>query len=315
MSSSEDLHPLLKQLNDLLKDLQSSIQKLTGEIKKLISIVETGFEAVQKAIEESTRAQAELTLIERMAEVESLKPRLEAEREAIEEEKEELDARLDQLDDRYQGKHEELQAKTTDRIRDLGSHIFTIMEDEYEEGIERPFARNVTATWDALRQHDIKVYEDRSGRLENPLHDVQEAVDRFLERRRRLLAEIEEQRVRFDEGLDGPMVLELPYWVVEVEAGGGRERVVVPPSEIEGAGPDGVELTPLPGTKALLEEEGPRIPEDPAFDRLEGDDLAEALAATHDDRTAGLVKAREATKGVLPSDGITLATEGGHTWR
>jgi uncharacterized protein YoxC len=229
MAGNDDLHPLLKSINKSISKLRGQVETVASEVKKIREVLLEGFESVRDAIHENIQAQAELKVMEHVMEVRSVIPQIEAEHEQIQTEQSELDERLNNIDGRYQKKHDELDEKASDRIRDLGSHILEIDEEQFEAGIERPFTEQVTTTWKHLREHNDAVREERGDRLRGTADDVTGTIRDFVERQDALVDSIDNHRLDIDSvsANDGVERLQVPYYVVEYERDGVTDRQVV----------------------------------------------------------------------------------------
>jgi hypothetical protein len=235
MAGNDDLHPLLRSINQTMSALREDVQRLTGEVKKIPEVLERGFSQLRDAIHENIQAQAELKLMEHMMEVSAVKPQIEAEREQLETVQNELEQRMESISERYEGKQAELDEKAEKRVRELGSHIFTIEEEEFEAGIEEPFTTQVTPVWRNLQAHNTLVNQDRRTELVGTAESVSKEIDSFLRRKERLLTQID------DHLLDPQAVpiettsqteIQLPYYAVDYEVDGVAERAIVAPSEL-----------------------------------------------------------------------------------
>lgn len=262
MAGNDDLHPLLKSINKTLSRVRQDIQKLTQEVKKIPAILEKGFESMQEAIHENIEAQAELKLMEHMMEVSAVEPQIEAEKEQIQSVERELDNRLNQINERYERKHDELDEKAEKRIRDLGSHIFEIEEDQFQDGVEGPFTTQVTPMWQDLQLHNAKTNQEREAKIRETTETVTEDIDAYIERQKELLTQIEDHL--FDPEAvpietTQPVELQLPYYVVEYQRDGVTNRRVIPPSNVTGTGnPDAwnsVSTVPIEGTTGLIPQD------------------------------------------------------------
>lgn len=238
MAGNDDLHPLLESINETLAELRTDIKELTGEIKKIPELLEKGFKQVRDAIHENIQAQAELKMMEHMMEVSTVKPQIEAERDQIQQVREELDERLEQISDRYADKHTELDEKAAERVRTLGSHIFAIEEDEFEDGIEEPFTTQVTPVWRDFQAHNHMIHGDRQTEVVERTESVVDEIDAFLSRKQQLVTQIDDHLLDPDavpRQMREQSEVQLPYYVVEYEVDGVSKQVVVPPSEIRHA--------------------------------------------------------------------------------
>lgn len=236
MMANDDLHPLLSSINKTIARVREDIHTLVGEIKKIAGLLERGFEDLRDAIHENIQAQAELKLLEHVMEVRSVKPQLEAEREQIEIEQAELDERFGAIESRYERKHEELDETAAERVRTLGSHIFSIDEEEFEEGIERPFVEHVTDTWHQIHAHNVEVGENRRTTVTNSAGDTIQTVHEFVDRQRALVDEIEAHRLDLAEGddtIDQRTQLQIPFFEVEYEVDGELHRTRIVPSTVD----------------------------------------------------------------------------------
>lgn len=231
--SNQDLHPLLSNISSGISNLRTEIQNLVGEVQKIHQTIKEGVESIVDAINDNTQAQAEVKLIDEMSEVHSLEPQIAAEETTIQEEREELESTLDRIGERYQEKQGELDRKAEERIRDVGSHIFKIDEDEFEESVETPFVQHVTGTWSELREHNEGVQSSREGSLRRSIDRAYDSIDSFIDRRERLLRDIDDHRIETAMSIDEPTPVQVPCWEITVERGSESKTFVVGPSRIE----------------------------------------------------------------------------------
>lgn len=91
----------------------------------------------------------------------TVEPQQETEHERLSAEQSELRDGFESIAERYQRKHEELDEMARERIRDLGSHIFEINDQEFETGIEDPFTQPVSSAWHGLQVYNETVREER----------------------------------------------------------------------------------------------------------------------------------------------------------
>lgn len=233
------LHPLLADIQGKIGRIREDLEKIRGAVTKIQEILERGIEDIHDAIYDSIEAQAELKMMERMAEVHSIPPQIEAEQQRIDQEREEINEKLDGVSQRYERKHNELDQKATERVRNLGEHIFAVLEGEFEDGIETPFIDALTPTWEELQEHNTRVAADRRMRLREELGLANTKIDSFLERRETLLNDIYDHRLSMDTSITEPMTLQVPFWVVTTECDGEEETTIVGPSHLSDADDDG----------------------------------------------------------------------------
>lgn len=258
MAGNDDLHKILLNVQSAVNKVENAIKALVGEVEKVKKAIVKNTEEIRDAIHENIEAQAEFKLMEHMMEVKSVKPQIEAEYEQIRMERDELDGQLQRIEERYRRRHGELDETARQRIRNLGSHIFEIDEEQFEEGIEEPFTEQVTSAWHSLRAHNEDVREERNSRVRETTGEVVGAIRDFVDRRESLVESIRDHRIDADEvPVSGGRVepLQVPYYVVEYEVDGVAQREVVVPSQ---ATTDGgtewcpVSLSPLPGAEELV---------------------------------------------------------------
>ena len=155
--ANDDLHPILRDIQQKIVSVRDDLKTIIGKIDGVQETIQNGVEQILEAINDNIQAQAELKLMDKVASVRAIPAHIEAEREQVEAEKRELEAKLDSIGDRYADRHRELDEKATERIRDLGSHIFEIQEDEYEDSIEGPFHDHVTETWQQMQLDNAEI--------------------------------------------------------------------------------------------------------------------------------------------------------------
>jgi uncharacterized protein YoxC len=307
MAGNDDLHPILSKIHETLGDVLKSIKEVKGEIRKVHTAVTEGAESIRDAVHESIQAQAELKMMERVVEVRSILPQIEAENERIAVEQEELDSQLDRIAERYEEKHEELDEKAAQRIRDLGSHIFEIDEEEFETGIEAPFAEHVTTAWMSLQSHNDVVGRDRQERVESTTGDVVTDVHDFIRQQNELVDRIESVRADLNASISEPRRFQLPYYTVTVEVDGTTRQHVVGPSAVAATDEGhGVALEPLPGVDDLVSRTELNHPRTEALD---GATVRETLESRIDDGHP-LVSYGNGVEQAVP-DRVEVAVEGG----
>lgn len=263
MAGNDDLHPILKNINKTLSKVRTDIQKLTGEVKKLPEILENGFKKVQDAINDNIQAQAELKMMEHMAEVSAVEPQIEAEKTQITQIEADLNDRLDGVSERYQRKHDELDETAEERIRDLGSHIFEIEEQQFKAGIEDPFTTQLTPVWRTLQAHNDETRDKRQTKVSDKAETVSANIDSFIDRKDQLIQQIDDHLLDLNSQIfDGQerTKIQFPYYVIEKRVDGDTEQVVVPPSDFvsgqfEETAWSSAILDPLPGTPDLADSQ------------------------------------------------------------
>lgn len=252
--ADEDLHPVLKSIHSTLKETLELGQKIKSEVTKVQTAISEGVDSVLQAINDSIQAQAEMKMMERMVEVNSILPKIDAERERVDVEKQELNRQLQRIANRYEGKHKQLDEKAASRIRDVGSHIFEIDENHFEEGIESPFAEHVTTAWMSLQAQNETVGKTRRARIESQTAEVVDEIDEFVEKQDGLVEQIDKTRTDIDTAIEEPTSIQLPYYTVEVEINGSTNTVLVGPSTVDNESENGATLTPLPGMDSVVSE-------------------------------------------------------------
>jgi len=310
--ANDDLRKPLKSINTTAARLREDIQKLTGEAKKIREAIVKAAEKIQDAIHENIQAQAELKLMEHMMEVKSVKPQIKAEHEQIRSERDELDERLASINERYAEKHHELDDTARERVRNLGSHIFAIDEEEFESGIERPFTEQVTSTWGALQQHNETVGEERATTVRETAGETVQATNDYIHRQDRLLNRIDEHRLDPDSnGLptDDVATLQVPYFVVEYEREGNRSHETVLPSQLTGSDSEwcSAALEPIDGAEALMN--GVSSIDSPAqTSHVSAIEITAALNKYGDRSLLGL-SYTDAVTDAVPDGGVRVASE------
>lgn len=249
------LHPLVTDIAKKVGRMREDLEKIRGTLTKIRRTLERGFTDLHEAIYDNIEAQAELKLMERVAEVRSIPTQIEAEQERIEAEKDEIRDKLDAVSERYEQKHAELDQKATERVRNLGEHIFTILEDEFEDDIETPFVDALTPTWEELQAHNARVAGDRNMKLQEGLQQANTEIDAFLDHRETLLDDITDHRVSMDLSIAEPITLQIPFWVVTIEKG-EEITMAVGPSYLKAKG-DGwfdARVDPIEGFEEPIEQ-------------------------------------------------------------
>lgn len=255
--ANEDLHEWFKALQKEIHSVHESIKTAIGEVEKVREAITSGVEEIVDAIYENARAQAEMKLLERMMEVKQLEPQLEAERKQIERERTELNDLLERIEERYERKHEELDETAAERVRELGSHIFPIQEDQFEAGIEDPFADQVTRGWQRLRTHNTAVRERRRSAVERQVDETIGAVESHVSQRENLRQAITDRRLpaaKLGVSTEGVTPVQVPHYVIEYTVDGTTQRELVVPGTVESRGGQStVGVSSFPGVERLFD--------------------------------------------------------------
>jgi prefoldin subunit 5 len=310
----EDLHEPLRSVNKAIARLREDVATLTGEVKKIPEAITQAANTIRDAIQENIQAQAELKLMEHVMEVRSVKPQIEAERDQIETERAELDERLESIGDRYREQQAELDEKASERVRELGSHIFEIDEREFEDGIEDPFTGQVTAAWQSLQAHNASVGEERTSAVRERTGEVVQTIHDYVDRQEQLVESIREHRLDEDDlpvDTGDAEPLQVPYYVVEYEVDGVTKRQTVVPSRLDTEGTEwcGVSTTPIDGAEDLVGGATPSA--DGATAMLRGETLRRSLEDYGDSSPLGL-SYLDAVEAALPDDGdVPVTLQGG----
>lgn len=221
----------LTAISKHLKGIKSKLEKIRGQAESIRKTNKKGFQDVDESITENTKAQAEMKMMDHMSKVHSALPQIDAQKKRIEREKQELQERTQQIEERYQDKHEELQQKAEERIRNLGEHIFRIMEEEFEKGIEKPYLEHITPTWNQIALHNEKIKEEAAEQIQGRVEEVNESIDKFIDRRHELLSKVEEHKM--EKKFEREETLQIPFWTVEIEKNGETVKKAIAPSKVE----------------------------------------------------------------------------------
>ncbi|WP_226006714.1 hypothetical protein [Natrinema salinisoli] len=309
---NEDLLKPLKAINQTIARLREDVQKLTGEVEKIKTAVTEAAQSIRDAIHENIQAQAELKLMEYVMEVKSVKPQIEAEHEQIRTERSELDERLQAINDRYAEKHRDLDETAQERIRNLGSHIFEIDEEQFEEGIERPFTKQVTTSWQVLQGHNAAVGEERSTAVRETTSETVQTIHDYIDRQDQLLEQIDDHRLDpLDRSLPSEEAtpLQVPYYVIEYEHDGVQTRKTIVPSRLSDGGTDwcSVSLESIPGSDELIAGAG-RVSDPERKERLSREQVRDSLEEYGEQSPLG-ISYTDAVAETIPKEDVTVEHE------
>lgn len=224
----------IADLANKAKRVISHLKEIRGNTKKIKETNKKGFQNVDESITENTKAQAEMKMMDHMSKVHSALPQIDAQKKRIDREKQELAERINQIEERYRDKHDKLQEKAGNRVRNLGEHIFKIMEDEFEKGIEEPYIKHVTPTWNEIALHNEKVKEKAGKEIQRKVEAVNESIDGFIDRRHELLSKVQEHKM--EKQFERAETLQIPFWTVEIEKDGKTVKKALGPSKVEKSG-------------------------------------------------------------------------------
>lgn len=230
--ASDNLHPILKNIQQKLVNIRDDIQSVAGEIKKVRTTIDKGIDNILDAINDNIQAQAELKMMDKVARVRSIPAQIDAEKERVDAEKQELEEKLENIGRRYEQRHQELDEKAEERIRNLGSHIFEIQETQFEQNIERPFHDHITEKWREMQAVNTEMGQKRIEQLESGLGETHSSIDDLLHRREQFLSDIERSRVSIDHSWEKPRQVQIPFWVVTVERDGERSQELFAPADL-----------------------------------------------------------------------------------
>lgn len=253
--ASDNLHPILKDIQGKIVNVRDDLQNVIGELRKVRETIREGIDSILEAINDNIQAQAELKMMERVANVRSIPAQISAEEEQIGAEKDELEAKLESIGERYQRRHEELDQQAEQRVRNLGEHIFEIQEDEFENNIEQPFHEHVTETWREMQLANSEIGANRIESLESELDETHTTIDDLLEQREQFLTDLHRNRVSTG-SFSSPQQIQVPFWIVTVERNGERMQEIVGPADLEQRSDAWytAELAERPGFRQVIED-------------------------------------------------------------
>lgn len=301
--ADDSLLPVLKAIQDTLKEIRADIKDAIRELRKIPKALQEGFTRVQEAVDENTQAQAELVLMEKIASVRTIPPQIEAEQERVADEKRELETKLDSISERFQGRHDELDETAAERIRNVGEHIFEIMEEEYETNIEQPFVDHVTSRWHEMQVVGQEIAAQRSDRLEAELRETEETIDDFMHRREALLSDINRHRAPVDIPSETAEPAQIPYWVVTVDDGEERRQELVLPGRLTESDDEwfGARVESLTGIEPIISQVTEATdPETSVATQATPEEISDAVSEYDRDRLAGQLRFGEELSTVFP---------------
>jgi hypothetical protein len=298
-AGNDDLHDFFEALLRGVRDLEERLQEAKGELRKIREAVVNGFSNLQDAIYDSIEAQAELKMMDHMMEARAIKPQIDAERERLEREQSELDERLAEIDERFERRHDELEAKAVERIRNLGEHIFDIRESQFEDSIERPFVSHVTPAWRDLSVHNERIGTKRQKRIQSVTDETVQEIQAFIDRQEALLEEIDRNR-HDDDRLrvtdDGIERIQIPYYSVHYrDKNSGTEtestEIVAPSVQTRASGISlssewvSTKLEPIEGADQLVSDDQKTVDDPADVKTVSAEKITRTLA--DDSSTAG----------------------------
>jgi hypothetical protein len=223
-----DDSPMIRVLGNLLSRVREAIDRAIGELKKISEIIKEGFTKVIDAIHENIQAQAELQILSKMADVQSYETMIKAREIQIHEELEELDEKLKAIEERYNKVHAELDVEAQERIRELGHHIFEIMEDQFEKQVEQPLLRHVSDAWASLLAENDWISFDRMSRLEEVFKRTKENAEHILSSQKDLSEKLE--GYIYSHKLENAIPVHIPFWIIHTQQDGKINREIITPS-------------------------------------------------------------------------------------
>ena len=165
-----------------------------------------------------------------MANVHTYETKIEAREMQIPEEQQELEQRRAGIRDRYNQKHAELEDEARSRIRELGAHIFDIMENQFEMHVEQPLLSHVSNSWADLLKENERISIERRNRLEDKFKQTIENANSILNSEKELLNKID--RYLHESRTGGPMLIHIPFWVVTKKENDHTKKEIIPPSRV-----------------------------------------------------------------------------------
>ena len=230
-------------------DVVNSLARIREEINRSTEYIEKlqkqEIESTKKtiqAINDLLRSQQETELAKTVASMASKTEQLEYERRAIDFEQVDLTEKIDKVVEHYLEVQSNLDKELDDRIRMIGKHIFTIVENEGQAPIDEFDAAKLEA-FDKISERIKKVYSTKIQSLEAALGSSLKNIEDFRESRRRLVNNI--HSILIDKSVEKPVRVYVPYWVVKIQDGSGETKTkIYGPGHVSGK--DGVKIEPHP---------------------------------------------------------------------
>ena len=111
---------------------------------------------------------------------------------------------------------------------------------------------------DNLSKHHLEIYNRRMENISEARDNVIDKMEKFIEYRKEIAEKINNLRVNI--GLDSPLILNIPFWVVGLKINGNEKIMIIPPMKKS--------KYPISPTKAEPYIEHLKIPEDFNFSEV-----------------------------------------------
>lgn len=217
-----DKGPMLTRDLEAQRAIKELEHHLAQQLQALGQTVSETAEQTASEIRRVAQSAAKTELAKQKAEVQTIAPLIGRQEQTLDTLERRIAERLKAIKDKFDRVEQELKASYIRDVRTLGSHIFEVLVDEYQNGMERLVLR---ADFDVFTQLTERFYHRVRGGLRAGLEMATQATNRFVEKRQRFKTSLRD--IRVEASSQGVQEFGVPFWVVETRDESGATQVRV----------------------------------------------------------------------------------------
>ncbi len=224
-------------------------EEVVHAIETLRQEVQRGNAETVKEVRRISETAARTELAKQQAEAEAIGPVIDRQKTQLQRLFQQIRSFLQAVKAKFDLKEKELKQSYRRDIRRLGAHIFEILEDECQRGIEN---RIKAADFDVFVGLTGKFYDARNRTLNEWLNRAKDSARRFADKRRQFRSTLKSVHIARQDSENPEFAI--PFWIIEVEDSGKVQTRVITVSRLApSAGPYPFRLEPLEEYDAVRE--------------------------------------------------------------
>lgn len=222
---------MAKDVDDVVTAIDNLGKKIVNMQNTIQNTMTRGTDATLEELRSSSRVNARVEIAKQIAEVTAIKPIVQEQIMNLNAEVERISERQDMIVGRYDAMEKELEDSYRRDIRRLGAHIYDILENDYQRGLESRYNRSGCGMLsEAVKLTDFK----RNVNIHDHLDRAAIHIQKFVDRRQIFRQSLNSKLIK-NKGEFRYKEVAVPFWMIRVRKKDGKLiNKIIGPSKLVG---------------------------------------------------------------------------------
>jgi len=222
----DDLEDRVRYLETSIKSI---VQEITRSFDSLQKTLEASAKATVKEIQRSAEVSGRIEIAKQIAQLNAITPIVEEQTNMLESEVKRGESYAERIVTKYDSIEGELDESYERDIRRLGAHIYDILENDYQKGIEDRYSRS---SYDLASRAAIRIDIDRSESIFSHVKKAREEITKFAGKRLSFRESVANKLIEEKVPVEKKGVA-IPFWIIKIKDSNGEiSNTIVGPSMI-----------------------------------------------------------------------------------